>query len=220
MNLFHDVFTYAFRGKGKYVLFSCVAITMLADLVSFAPVLGLVAFILITGYFCAVYYQLMEASATGAVEAPDFPDTADIVQDIMRPLFQVIAVLMVSFGPLIVHVFTYTEWPNIPVIIACAVFGVVYFPMAMLAVVVLGYTRAVSPHIVIPAIFRAGWIYWLAVGMLVFLYVLIHFLGMIMPDVIVLEYVGQAIIGIYAMMTNARILGIIYRERQEQLRWV
>jgi hypothetical protein len=98
--------------------------------------------------------------------------------------------------------------------------GVVYFPMAILAVVILGYTGALSPHIVLPAIFRGGWIYWLGVMLLLLLY----FIGAVVEDIfsgqIIIGHLIMAVVGSYTLMTNARILGVVYRERQEELGWL
>jgi hypothetical protein len=92
--------------------------------------------------------------------------------------------------------------------------------MAILAVVILGYTGALSPHIVIPAIFRGGWIYWIGVFLLLALY----FLGAVVDHVfsgqIIVGHLMMAIVGSYTLMTNARILGVVYRERQEELGWL
>jgi hypothetical protein len=98
--------------------------------------------------------------------------------------------------------------------------GVVYFPMAILAVVILGYTGALSPHIVLPALFRGGWIYWLGVMLLLVLY----FIGSVVEDIfsgqIIIGHLIMAVVGSYTLMTNARILGVVYRERQEELGWL
>jgi hypothetical protein len=98
--------------------------------------------------------------------------------------------------------------------------GVIYFPMAILAVVVLGYTGALSSHIVIPAIFRAGLLYWLAVFLLLFLYMGQSLISSMLSGQMFIGSLVMSFIGSYALMTNARILGIIYREKQEELNWL
>lgn len=90
----------------------------------------------------------------------------------------------------------------------------------MLAVVVLRYTGTLSPHVVIPVIFRAGWLYWLGVLMLAALYLA----GPMIEDALevwfIISPLVMAVVGTYTMMSNARILSVVYRERQKELGWL
>ena len=216
-----DILSYAFRGTGKYIFIVCVVLSLMSDLTALAfPLLGLIAGFLIFGYFCAIYFQFIQTTAAGSAEAPHFPEISDIFGDIITPAIQVIGVLLISHVPLIVAVFSMGLDDLRPeVVYAMLGLGVVYFPMAMLAVCVLGSLTAASPHIVIPAIVRSGGLYWLAVGMLCLLYLAAgqvhsHLEGQLLVGTLV-----NAIVGTYVLMTNARLLGTIYREREEQLDW-
>ena len=221
MKILKDILTYAYRGSGKYVLILCVILSLVAKLAGIAPLVGPIAGLLLSAYFCAIYFQMIQSSATGGKEAPEFPDTANFFEDIIWPMLQIFVVGLVSFGP----VLGYLIWagddhvkPLIAnVLLGC---GVIYFPMAMLAVVVLGYTGALSPHIVIPAIFRAGWLYWFAVLMLCLLYFVESAIESALSELFIVKFVILAFVGVYTLMTNARILGIVYREHQEELGWL
>lgn len=214
-----DIFTYAYRGSGKYILICCVVLSIVAEIVSLAPLFGLIAGILLSGYFSAVYFQMIQSTATGNDEAPQFPELSNIFEDIIWPMLQITVVSMVSFGPL----FAYLIGSDEPVAIvtwALLGLGVVYFPMAMLAVVVLGRTSMVSPHIVIPAIIRAGWLHWVSVFLLVVLYVIGNIIEGIFSDYFIIGTLVMSAVGAYTLMTQARILGVIYRERQDELGWL
>ena len=216
-----DIITYAYRGSGKYIFLLCVILSIVAKLAGLAPGIGAFASILLFGYFCALYYQMIQSSATGGREAPEFPDTANIMEDIIWPMLQIIVVFLVSFGPLL----GYSLWAGEAgfdnrIGNTLLVVGVIYFPMAMLAVVVLGYTGALSPHIVIPSICRGGWIYWIGVLMLCLLYYLGSIIEGVMSGHFFIGHIVVSIVGVYTMMTNARILGLVYRERQEELAWL
>ncbi len=221
MNILKDILTFAWRGSGKYVLITCVVLSVIADLAGLAPLLGAIATVLLSGYFCAIYYQLIQSTATGGKEAPEFPDTANIFEDIIWPMLQILVVAIISSGPFLGYVIWAGDESVSPVI-AYALLGLAvgYFPMAILAVVILGYTGALSPHIVFPAIVRGGWIYWVGVFLLLALY----FVGAIVEDIfsgqIIVRHLTMAVVGSYTLMTNARILGIVYRERQEELGWI
>lgn len=221
MNILKDILTYAYRGSGKYVLFFCVVLSIVAELAGIAPLVGPIAALLLSAYFCAIYFQMIQSSATGGKEAPEFPDIANFFEDVIWPMLQVFVVALVSFGPLISYSIWAREDQFNPLIAYGLVgFGVIYFPMAMLAVVVLGYTGALSPHIVIPAIFRGGWLYWVGVFMLCLLYVAGSIIGNVLSGSLIIGTLVMSLISSYTFMTNARILGVVYRERQEELGWL
>lgn len=221
MNILKDMLTYAWRGSGKYVMITCVVMSVIADIVLIAPLVGPIASVLFSGYFCAIYFQLIKSTATGGKQAPEFPDTSNIFEDIIWPLLQILIVALVSFGPLIGYsIWSSDESTNRLIALALLAFGLVYFPMAMLAVVVLGYTGALSPHIVVPAILRGGWIYWLGVAMLVLLYMVGSAIENLFSGQLIVGHLIMAIVGSYTLMTNARILGVVYRERQEEFGWL
>lgn len=221
MNILKDILTYAYRGSGKYVLILCVVLSLVAKLAGIAPLVGPIAGLLLSAYFCAIYFQMIQSTATGGKEAPEFPDTANFFEDIIWPMLQVFLVGLVSFGPIIAYLIWAGDGKAMPLVIYGLLgFGVIYFPMAMLAVVVLGYTGALGPHIVIPAIFRAGWLYWLAVLMLCLLYFAESAIGSALSGLFIIKFIVSAFVGVYTLMTNARILGVVYRERQEELGWL
>jgi hypothetical protein len=221
MNILKDIITYAWRGSGKYVLLTCVVLSIITKLAGIAPIFGWIAVWLLSGYLCAIYFQMIQSSAVGGREAPEFPDTSNIFEDIIWPQLQIFVVGLVSFGP----VLGYSIWADkepIHQLIGFALLGlgIVYFPMAMLAVVVLGYTGALSPHIVFPAIFRGGWLYWIGVLMLCLLYFMESIISKALAGSFIVGPLLMSIVSIYIMMTNARLLGVVYRERQEELGWL
>lgn len=221
MNILTDILTYAYRGSGKYILILCVVLSVVAKLAGIAPLVGPIAALLLSAYFCAIYFQMIQSSATGGKEAPEFPDVANLFEDIIWPMIQILVVFLVSFGPLI----GYSIWAgedrfNSLIGYGFLGFGALYFPMAMLAVVVLGYTGALSPHIVIPAIFRGGWLYWVGVSMLCLLYLAGSIIGDALSGSLVIGTLVMSLVSSYTLMTNARILGVVYRERQEDLGWL
>lgn len=221
MNLLKDVLTYAYRGSGKYVLLICAVLSVVAKLAGIAPLLGPVATVLLGGYFCAIFFQMVQSSATGGKEAPEFPDTANLFEDIIWPMLQIGVVMFVSFCPALGYaLWVGDEHLNQFVAYGLLAFGVIYAPMAMLAVVVLGYTGALSPHIVIPAICRGGWLYWVGVVLLCVLYFAESVIDDILSGSWVVGPLVMSVVGTYTLMTNARILGLVYRERQEELGWL
>lgn len=216
--LARDALTYPIRGSGKWIWLTCAVLSIAADLVMFAPLIGFFAWILISAYFCAIYIDLIQSTATGGKEAPHFPEVSNIMTEVIWPWAQVILVFLLSFSPLIFYPMIFGA-PNILIEYALIAFGCTYFPMAMLAAVVCGSLRAAGPLRVIPSIFRAGGVYILAVLLLVGVYIAELQLLEMQGGGMIHSALIMAFTGPYVFMANARILGIIWRERREELGW-
>jgi hypothetical protein len=219
--LLQDIFTYPIRGGGKYILIIGGVLSVISELCKFAPMFGGIAAFLLFGYFCAVFFEIVQTSATGGDEAPYFPELSNIWEDLILPALRVWVVGLVSFLPWILATIFLRMGLSSPLSLALLGFAALYYPMAILAVSILGYMGAVSPHIVLPAICRAGGLYWLAVFLLTmvlmgqtFLAGSLHAISPILGNVI------MCLIGMYTLMANGRTLGIVYRERSEELNWV
>jgi hypothetical protein len=219
MTILEDIFSYGYRGGGKYVLLICTVISAVAQVASYAPAIGWLAWWLVFGYYCATYFKVIETSATGSNEAPDFPEISSMYEDVVVPAFKVIAVSAVCFGPEIIYEIFAESKTNPAISMALKGFGFVFFPMAMMAVACLGYLGAMSPHIVLPAIFRAGGLYWLAVFLLAMLDLGFDYIDGLLNGIPFLNVIVLTVIGAYVFLTNGRILGVIYRERQEEMGW-
>lgn len=221
MTLLQDVFTYAFRGSGKYILLIGAILSVVADLVSWAPAIGAIAGLILFGYFCALYFEVIQTTATGSSEAPEYPATSNLMEDLIWPALQIIIVLLVSLSPYFAyHWSIQASQQSMSIRLGLLGLGIAYFPMAMLGVVVLGRISAISPHIVIPSIVRAGGLYWLAVFLLLFLYLGEAHLGGALKGLPIVNSLVMAVVGTYTLLTNGRLLGIIYRERSEELNWL
>jgi len=219
MNFLADTLTYPVRKSGKYILLIGAAISLLGNLASMAPLIGGIAGLIFSGYFCAVYFQIIQSSAIGDEEAPEFPEFSNVMDDLVWPIFQTLLVLAASFGPSLLYA-TYSreggkEWISL----ALFAFGALYAPMSILAIAVLGHVGAMSPHIVFPSIFRVGWLYPVGVTLIVLLYGIkvwiSHLLGVGVIPSLLMEVAST-----YCLMVNGRALGLIYRRREEELNWL
>ena len=219
MNIITDSLSYAFRSSGKYMLVVGAVLSVISSIASIAPVFGLFAYIFLSSYFCATYFSIIESTAVGDTEAPDFPDVSNVLEDLVWPMFKVLLIGCFSYAPYIFYVLFVERGENI-VSDILFVGGSIYFPMAVLAVVVLGYLGAFSPHIVIPSIVRSGWMYWVAVALLYVIYTLQGVVSELFEGHIIVGTLVMGFLGMYVLMTSARILGIVYKSRAEQLGWI
>jgi hypothetical protein len=92
--------------------------------------------------------------------------------------------------------------------------------MAMLAVVVLGEIWVIRPTLVIPSIFKVGWFYGLILVMLVVLYTLEMVLRDWFGGTLIVGSLVTALVAMYTLMVNGRLLGLLYLEKQEELEWL
>lgn len=218
MNLFADSFTYAFRSSGKYMLIIGAIMNVIASICMFAPVFGFFAYIFLASYFCSTYFTIIQSSAIGDSEAPEFPDASNILEDLVLPFFKVLGLALLALSPCLIYTLFIGEnelIANILLIVGC-----IYLPMSLLAVAVLGYLGAATPIIVIPSIFKAGWLYWLAVVMLAFIYYLEGFVSNALEGLFIVQPMIMGVVSMYVLMTSARILGLVYRDRKEELGWL
>jgi fucose permease len=85
MNFFTDILSYPFRGAGKTILLIGALISVAADLASLAPGIGGLAALILSGYFCSMYFQIIESSAIGGLEAPEYPNLMNLMEDMVWP---------------------------------------------------------------------------------------------------------------------------------------
>ena len=197
------------------MLFIGAILGVISDLASLAPMLGFFASVLILGYFIGIYFQIIESTATGSTEAPEYPEISNVIEDLVYPIFKVIFVAFISFIPLILMAAFTQSSSTLGV-----VFGIAYFPMAMMAVVILGELRVVNPVFVIRSIISAGGLYWIAMASLILLYLLEILILNILGRTFIVGSLVASILGMYTLMANGRILGLIYREKEEELGWL
>ncbi|QJE97181.1 hypothetical protein [Luteolibacter luteus] len=196
-------------------------LSALSEWVQFAPMFGVIASLILGAYLIATYFEIIETTATGSNEAPMFPNVSNVWEDLVWPMLKSVIVFFASFAPVLIYTYGVDEaHQQKGLVFALLGFGAIYFPMAMMAVVVLGYLGAISPHIVFPAIIRAGGLYWLAVFLFALLFMFEMFLGGLVAGIPIAGTLIMAAVGIIVMMLNGRILGIIYRERREEMGWI
>jgi len=218
MNIITDSFTYAFRGSGKYMLIIGAVMNVIASICMFAPLFGFFAYIFLASYFCSTYFTIIQSSAIGDSEAPEFPDASNILEDLVWPFFKVLGLMLLSFSPFLIYTLFIGDNESIANILL--IVGCIYLPMSLLAVSVLGYLGAATPTIVIPSIFKAGWLYWLAVVLLAIIYSLEGVASDALEKIFFIQPIIMGVVSMYVLMTSARILGLVYRNKEEELGWL
>ena len=194
---------------------------VISSLVSYSPFLGGTASLFVFAYLCGLYFELVELSSDEDNEFFAFPDISDPIEDIVLPTVKVIGVIIISFLPLIAWIIWGDD--SLPLynetIYALVALGIFYIPMAMLATISLGSLRGAMIHIVLPSIFKAGPLYLLAAFMLGAIYTAEAFAFGYLDQWPFVTIPVAAFIAMYALMANARTLGLLLQRREEELGW-
>ena len=91
--------------------------------------------------------------------------------------------------------------------------------MAMLATITLGSLRGAMIHIMLPSIFKAGPLSRLAAFMLGAIHTAEAFAFGYLDQLPFVTIPDAAFVAMYALMTNARTLGMPLQRREEELGW-
>ena len=180
------------------------------------------------GYLYAIMQKIIVHSAQGDDELPDFPELSEWWSDILLPFLFLLGVTLVSFGPgFALLIFSgeseAMEWLAITVL----GFGAFYFPMALLAVAVSDNFIGLSPHIVVPSMFRVFLPYTIAFAMLAGLFLLrvaggvaIQFVPMDQLPLKVAAMLSMGFVSLYLLTVNMRVLGLLFRSYRQRLGWL
>ena len=143
---------YPFKRNGIILLvIGAIVFLVLEFLSGFSWILSIIT----TGYLFAYMQKIIAHSAQGEDEMPDFPEFSEWWSDIILPFLLFTGTALVSFAPAIATFYLMRENETLwPALIAALIFGAIYFPMALLAVAVSDNFLALSPHIVVPSMFR------------------------------------------------------------------
>jgi hypothetical protein len=176
------------------------------------------------GYLVSYLRRVITSTAMGDQAAPDWPELTNFLTDILSPLFQLAVTVAASLAPaIIVGMFVpgNARAGQVAVSIACGLGGL-YFPMAFLAVVMFDSLAALNPLLVVPSITRVPGCYLFTVVLLAAVLAAKwcgdYFLPKLIPIPIV-PFVFSTLVGLYLLMVNARVLGLLYLANKDRLAW-
>lgn len=176
-----------------------------------------------TGYMFAYMQKIIAHSAQGEDELPDFPDVTEWWSDIILPFLLFTGTAVVSFAPAIAAAVVLRESEMLlPAVIAALIFGAIYFPMALLAVAVSDNFLALSPHIVVPSMFRV-FVPYLVICVMLGVLVGIRFglaIAMSFVPIPLLPAVVMGFISLYLLTVEMRVLGLLFNSYRARLGWL
>ncbi|MCD6051163.1 MAG: hypothetical protein K0Q55_2566 [Verrucomicrobia bacterium] len=229
-----DVFLYPFRGWGPIILGSGTlmlgALTILLHLLQFMGPLSIISTAVgaaaIFGYLVSYMHQVVQASANGDEQMPDWLDLSEWWEDIGIPTLHLIGTVIISFSPLFIYLlctlFYSSPWIWIPLLIV----GLSYFPMAYLAVSMSRNIFTANPLTVYWSISRVPLNYYLACIIFWGAYftgftidVIVSFLPSKYWLLSVIIQILSIPLTLYLWVVEARVLGLIYYGNWDKLGW-
>jgi hypothetical protein len=225
-------FAYPFKGDGAILLIAGTVFFLVIDaakfLAGYAPIFGLAALGFLTlfgtGYLMAYLRRIVTGSANGEDKMPDWPDLSDFTSDIVSPFLQFLATAAVCFAPAIgaiIFVASDNAWAGWTVV-AAVLFGCVLFPMAFLAVAMFDTVMALNPLLIVPSILKVPLQYLLTIGICAFILALRWASEDVFPEVVpvpILPRIISSFVGLYLLVVEMRILGLLYLNKREELGW-
>ena len=227
------VFAYPCAQGGVLLLIGGTILFWLLDLakfvVRFAGILGLVAgvllFVFSSGYLFAYMQRLLVSSSQGDETLPGWPEFSEWWSDIIRPLLLWAFTLAVCFAPPVIYMVLKVragEEMNLMILYPLAVFGFLYFPMALLAVALSDNFLALNPLVVLPAILKVPGQYVVAVVMFFVLVAVRHFSERLLRAVLPVPVVPGLLVGflaLYFLAVEMRVLGLLYFTNRNRIAW-
>jgi FHA domain-containing protein len=181
----------------------------------------IITFIIGTGYLFSYLKKIVYATASGEHRMPDWPELSEWQADILAPMFQFLVVCVISFGPALVFRIWF-DGEYMWAVWGLMLFGCFYFPMALLGVAMFDSLAALNPLFIIGSILRVPAEY--SVVALVFtvilaLRVLVEKVLTMVLNIPLVPVLIADLMGIYLLIVQTRILGMLYLARRDTLGW-
>ncbi len=215
---FGPALKYPFTGVGNLALILGLLI----------GVFGMLSFIyifffpsaVIGGYLILFYFGIVNKSSSDRKAPPEWPDFSG-AWDLFTAVFMAGVLYLVSFGPLRFIVATHSNLTGggfLAYGIVAAAWGAIYFPMGFLVIAQTRNLMSLFPWVVVAAIARAPFRYFLLCAAV--------FVVFALPDLLIIKYLSgkehllqrvlisppRGVLNCYLAMVLARIVGLNFEE--------
>ncbi len=214
-------FLYPFKGMGWLMILVGGLVFAGGAFISSISFLGFVGTFIIFGYWAAYMFKVASHSSDGEEYPPQWPDFSSFWDDILSPAFRLYGIFVIAFGPAVAAFLFFFSSSGVTttttsISVSLAVLGAIYVPMAILCVALRGTIGGANPILVIRAIFVSWKEYLLALVLLL----PIFFVGSMAGELSGFWIVPGTIVSLWLMMTEMRILGLIYYTNADRLEWL
>jgi len=217
-----SAFIYPFKSGGLTLLIIGMIFFGVLKILSFMPLGGWIFGVVGGGYLTAYLFKIVNTSALGRDEMPDWPDFTNFSQDILGPLLRMALTVIISFGPAIalalLGFFKGQRYLFISAII-CGIGGVFYYPLAIVSTA-LSMNIHLNPFKMLIAIFKIFIPYMVACIILGLIFGINYFFIKILNNIFpILGLLVNAFLSFYITIVEMRILGILYYTNSDRLGW-
>ena len=208
---------YPFQGSGVILL---LAGTAFFYILGHLPLLGLI----LTGYLFTYAKSIITSTADGRKDPPNWPEFGDWKDDILVPYLQLLALVVLSFGPaFIIHLWRPgTETEARIAYIAALALGALFAPMGMLALAMFDTVAVLNPIALTWSIMRVPLHYLIAAAAFETVLLLYWFAGGALQALVSVPFLPELIssfLNLYFISVGMRILGLLYASNQDKFGW-
>jgi hypothetical protein len=219
-----DIFLYPISTPGLTALAIIVLIPVFIALT--AKALGRLSFIIAIGTFpirilIGLYIfwylcQCIRESALGGIRAPDILVEAPGLGEMYSQFLNIAACWACFIAPAFIYkVYTNDTGPIFWGLIA---YAVIFFPMALLAVLMFGSFTGLNPLLLIPSIFSTFFQYLALIGFVGALVTAYAAVAQAVKGKVILEFIA-AVSLVYLLMIIAHLIGRFFWKYKEKLNW-
>jgi hypothetical protein len=226
-----SAFAYPFRGWGLVALVVGTVVTGLLGLG--APFLFLyMVKLLVYGYVCNYLFNIVLHTASDDDRPPEFPDFSNWWEDILHPLLLVIGTTLYCFAPALLWFMIYLGYcyyqgwipePDEPLcaagVLGFGFLGLLYYPMALLAVAMFGSKTGLNPRVVVPSILRVPGPYLVVCALLAVVAGVQIIFRLVLPGQSLIALFAAQFLSLCGLMISMRLLGVLYRTHKQRLGW-
>jgi len=228
-----DIFLYPTSASGMIHIAIFLIVPILIGLLSrfvfsyarhYGGILSLILYVLLIGYMFFYFGECIRDSAAGGLRAPETLANAPGTSDLFEQYVCLFACYAFFFGPATFYrsyiYFSNTQM-NSAIFWPLLAYGVFFFPMGILAVVMFGSVNGLNPILLIGSIASTFFQY---CGLVIFfsgLYAL-FILSIILPFRYrwgILPKVISNIVLIWLLLVAGHLIGCFYRRYQKKLNW-
>ena len=217
-----DAVAYPLRGPGIGLIVLGAGFFVFIDMLSRSWRYGLFFSIFGAGYLGAYMLEIVNGGANGKKEPQGWPEFTNVWDSVTIPFFQMAVTWGVCIAPAALPFLLSGITPG-SVFAASAIVLVtsLYLPMAILALALNNSVAAISPAVVLPAILAVRWQYlavWglLAAGGTLSALFQVH----VAAAIPILGFAANALVSLYLLSVEMRLLGLLYLANSERLKLI
>lgn len=225
------MFAFPLRGGGlTFLICGSLVLAFLDFLRLYGGLFAVGLHVIYWGYLFSFMQRLVQTAAQGSDEWTNWTMVTDFFQDIIQPFLQILIVTIVCFAPAWFLAFKWdidlmapagVDTGKLAIYGATLLAGAIYYPMSVLAVSMFDTVAALNPLVVVPAMFRAAKEY-LTVLVLMGVVVGVKLGGeyaAVQLKIPFLPALVAAVLGLYFLIVQMRMLGLMYFARREDIGW-